>query len=95
MKLEKARKWLKGVYECDRNNAIVETYLEHLTTSNVGVVVSSYKGETIYVDDRYAIAFNEKDYLYEVILRDNEFLETLYNSSKETIEQELKEYYND
>lgn len=93
MKRELTRKYLKYVFNCE-DNSVIEAYIKFITNLEISAYIHKvdYHNESIYVDERYSKAFNDCEYFNEVILKDVDFLDYIYETLKADINKFEKEY---
>lgn len=86
--MEKTRNYIKECYEGDRNNGVLETYFHHYESGHQKVW---FNGEMVYLEmeeGQVVMAHNEKDFFYNVVLKDDKFIEMIKeNTSMEYINE--------
>ena len=92
MKRELTRKYLKYAFNCE-DNSVIETYIKFIMNLEISAYIYKvyYHNESIYVDERYSKAFNDCEYFNEVILKDVDFLDYIY----ETLKTDINEFINE
>lgn len=93
MKRELTRKYLKYVFN-QEDNSVIESYIKFIMNLEISSYIHKvyYHNESIYIDERYSKAFNDCEYFNEVILKDVDFLDYIYETLKTEINEFEKEF---
>lgn len=93
MKRELTRKYLKYVFNCE-DNSVIEAYIKFIMNLEISAYIHKvdYHNESIYIDERYSKAFNGCEYFNEVILKDVDFLDYIYETFKTDINEFINEF---
>ena len=93
MKRELTRKYLKYIFNHE-DNSVIESYIKFITNLEISSYIYKvyYHNESIYIDERYSKAFNDYEYFNEVILKDVDFLDYIYETLKTDINEFEKEF---
>ena len=93
MKRELTIKYLKYAFNCE-DNSVIGTYIKFVMNLEISAYIHKvdYHNESIYIDERYSKAFNDCEYFNEVILKDVDFLDYIYETLKTDINEFEKEH---